>query len=109
MNDEQSERLLRLLGEIRDGQKLQLERQAEALERQAEVIAQQKQRLASLSQGASDLQGVGEHAGRVVAESAKLVRSARVLIWVALPFVGLLLAFLIWALFAQVTTPSAAP
>jgi hypothetical protein len=109
MNDADAQRIIRLLEEIRDGQQLQLERQAQALERQAEVIAQQRQRLATLSQGASDIQGVGEHAGRVVAESAKLVKSARLLIWIALPFVGLLLAFLIWALFTQVTTPTAAP
>jgi hypothetical protein len=42
MNDEQGERFTGLLDEIRDGQRLQLERQAQALRRQEELIAQQR-------------------------------------------------------------------
>jgi len=100
MNQEDSERIIRLLEEIRDGQRLQLERQAQAIERQAEALAQQRQRMAGLSQSASDVQGFGEQAGRVLAQSSKLVKSARILLWVSLPFAFLLLAFVLWALFA---------
>jgi hypothetical protein len=102
MDDQHAERIIRLLEEIRDGQRLQLERQAQALERQAEVLDQQRERLARLSQGASDVQGIGDQAGRVLAQSTKLVKSARVLVWVALPFAVLLLGFVLWALLAPV-------
>jgi hypothetical protein len=102
MNDEHAERIVRLLEEIRDGQRLQLERQALALERQAEALAQQRERRAGLSQGQSEAQGIGEQAGRVLAESSKLVRSARILVWVSLPFALLLFALVLWALLAQV-------
>ena len=100
MTEEDSQRIIRLLEEIRDGQRLQLERQAQAIERQAEALAQQRQRLAGLSQSASDVQGIGEQAGHVLAQSSKLVKSARILVWVSLPFAFLLLAFVLWALFA---------
>ncbi|HEV2979053.1 MAG TPA: hypothetical protein VG425_15865 [Casimicrobiaceae bacterium] len=102
MNDQHAERIIRLLEEIRDGQRLQLERQSQALERQAEVLAQQRERLAGLSKGESEAQGIGERAGRILAESSKLVRSARILVLMSLPFALLLLAFVLWALFAQV-------
>lgn len=100
MNEEDSERVIRLLEEIRDGQRLQLERQAQAIERQAEALAQQRQRLAGLSQSASEVQGFGDQAGRVLAQSSKLVRSARILVWVSIPFALLLLAFVLWTLLA---------
>lgn len=103
MNEEDSERIIRLLEEIRDGQRLQLERQAQAIERQAEALAQQRQRLAGLSQSTSDVQGFGEQAGRVIAQSSKLVKSARILIWVSVPFALLLLAFVMWALVAYLS------
>jgi hypothetical protein len=102
MNDDpHTERIIRLLEEIRDGQRLQLERQAQALERQAEALAQQRERLAGLSQGASEARGIGEQAGRVLAQSSKLVASARILLWVSLPFAVLLLAFVLWMLAAH--------
>jgi hypothetical protein len=101
MNEEDSERIIRLLEEIRDGQRLQLERQAQAIERQAEALALQRQRMAGLSQSASDVQGFGEQAGHVLAQSSKLVKSARILFWVSLPFTLLLLAFVLWWLFAD--------
>jgi hypothetical protein len=99
--DPQTDRIIRLLEEIRDGQRLQLERQAQALERQAEAITQQRERMAGLSQGASEAQRIGEQAGRVVAQSSKLVASARILLWVSLPCTVLLLAFVLWALVAH--------
>jgi len=103
MNQEDSERIIRLLEEIRDGQRLQLERQAQAIERQAEALAQQRQRLAGLSESASEVQGFGEQARRVLAQSSKLVKSARILVWVSIPFALLLLAFALWALLAYLS------
>jgi len=108
MNDEQAERIARLLEEIRDGQRLQLERQAQALQRQDELLAQQRERLAGLSKRS-------EQADQVLAKSAKIVAGARILALVALPFVVLLVVFLAWALLAhnastkavQATAPAA--
>jgi putative ABC transport system substrate-binding protein len=94
MNDEQAERIARLLEEIRDGQRLQLERQAQALQRQDELLAQQRERLAGLSKRS-------EQADQLLAKSAKVVAGARILALVALPFVVLLAIFLAWALLAH--------
>jgi len=95
MNDTQAERMVHLLEEIRDGQRLQLERQAQALQRQEELLAQQRERLAGLSQRSGQ-------AGQILEKSAKVVASARVLVFIVLPFVVLLLGFLVWVLFARV-------
>lgn len=94
MNDQQGERIVRLLEEIRDGQRLQLERQAQALQRQEELVAQQRERLAGLSQRSDQAQ-------RLLDRSARVVAGARVLAFVALPFAVLILAFVVWALIAR--------
>jgi hypothetical protein len=94
MNDEQADRIVRLLEEIRDGQRLQLERQAQALQRQEELLAQQRERLAGLSQRSGQ-------AERLLDRSAKVVASARILAFVALPIAVLMLAFVIWVLLAR--------
>lgn len=98
MDDEHAEQIIRLLEEIRDGQRLQLERQAQALERQAEMVSQQRERLANLSKQAGEARARAEG---VLVKSAKLVNRARMLILIALPFALLLFAFVIWALFAR--------
>jgi hypothetical protein len=97
MNDQDAEKIIRLLEEIRDGQRLQLERQAQALERQAEVLAQQRERLAASSKGIVETKAIGEQAERILAQSAKVVTGARVLVLVALPLAALLLVFALWA------------
>jgi hypothetical protein len=102
MNEQHIERIIRLLEEIRDGQRVQLERQAQALERQAELLAQQRERLAGLSQLPGEAQSIGAHAERVLAQSAKLVSGARILVFVALPSALLLLVFVLWVLFVHV-------
>jgi hypothetical protein len=102
LSDQQDEKIVRLLEEIRDGQRLQLERQAQALERQAEILSQQREHLVGLSKRASQAQSIEEGAERVLAKTSKLVARARILTFVAIPFALLLLAFLGWVLFAQV-------
>ena len=94
MNDDQAERIIRLLEEIRDGQRLQLERQAQALQRQEEIVAQQRERFAGLSQRSGQ-------ADQILAKSAKVVASARMLTFVILPVALLFAAFLVWMLFAH--------
>jgi len=95
MNDAQAERMVRLLEEIRDGQRLQLERQAQALQRQDELLAQQRERLAGLSQSSGQ-------AGQILEKSAKVVASARLLVFIVLPLVVILVGFLVWMLLARV-------
>jgi hypothetical protein len=102
VTDEHAERIIRLLEEIRDGQRLQLERQAIALERQAGLVAKQTERLASLSGPTGQASSVEAGAEQVLVRSAKLVASARILTFIALPFAVLLLAFIVWVLFAHV-------
>ena len=95
MNDEQAERIARLLEDIRDGQHLQLERQAQALKRQEELLAQQRARLASVSEDSSG-------AKELIATSARVVASARILVLIALPLAVLLIVFLAWVFWAQI-------
>lgn len=94
MDDQQADRIVRLLEQIRDGQQLQLERQAQALQRQEELVAQQRERLAGLSQRSDQAQ-------RLLDRSARVVAGARVLAFVALPIAVLILAFVVWVLIAH--------
>lgn len=94
MDDQQADRIVRLLEQIRDGQQLQLERQAQALQRQEELVAQQRERLAGLSQRSDQAQ-------RLLDRSARVVAGARVLAFVALPISVLILAFVVWVLIAH--------
>lgn len=97
MSDEQAERIAKLLEEIRDGQRLQLERQAQALRRQEELHSLQRERLATLSQSPGK-------ADDVLVKSAKVVASARVLVFMALPFALLLLGVLLWVIWARIAS-----
>lgn len=71
MTDELAEKMIRLLEEIRDGQRVQLERQAEALANQRDLLAQQRERLAGLSKRATQ-------ADDLLARSTKVVAGARI-------------------------------
>ncbi len=89
MNDQDSQRLLRLLEEIRDNQRTQLERQAESLVLQRErfaLIQKQAERAERLQDRAEELQVKG----------AQLVTGARKGMVVVLPIIVLLLAYLSW-------------
>ena len=94
MNDEHAQRLISLLEELRDGQRLHLERQALALQRQEELLAQQRERLAALSERSGQTE-------RLLATTAKVVTSARILGFVAFSFAMLLVALLVWALVSR--------
>ena len=88
----ESTRLLELLEEIRDGQKLQLERQLESLElqrRQFTVFQAQADRAERIQQKAELLQDRG----------ASLVGGARKAVLVILPVIVLLIVYLTWLLF----------
>lgn len=102
MDDNDAQKIIRLLEEIRDGQRLQLERHAEAIQNQAQALSQQRERLASLSKHTGEAQNMEDRAERVLTRSTQLVAGARILVFIALPCALLLLAFLIWMLFAHV-------
>jgi hypothetical protein len=95
MNDEQAEKMIRLLEEIRDGQRLQLERQAEALANQRDLLAQQRERLAGLSKRSGQ-------ADELLAKSAKVIASARIVAFVLVPLAIVFLGFLVWVLLGRV-------
>ena len=95
MSDQDVERVIRLLEEIRDGQKLQLERQAEAIEAQ-------KARLAGLSSLSGQAGAVGESAERVVARASTLVSAARLVLFLGVPIALLLFGLVCWLAFGHV-------
>ena len=92
MHDQDSQQLIRVLEEIRDNQKTQLERQAESLALQRELFAlvqKQTERAERLQDRAEELQAKG----------AQLVTGARKGMVVVLPIIVLLLAYLSWLIF----------
>ena len=94
MNDQQAEELIRLLHELRDGQRLQLERQAQALQRQEEVLAQQRERLAASSQRSGETE-------QLFANTSKAVARASVLAFVVYPIAAIALILVLWLVFAR--------
>jgi hypothetical protein len=95
MNDEQAEKMVQLLEEIRDGQRLSLERQVEALQRQSELMSQQRERLAALSRQSGE-------AEQLFAKTAKVVARASMLAFVVVPIAAACFALLLWLVVARV-------
>jgi hypothetical protein len=95
MNDEQAEKMVRPLEEIRDGQRLSLERQAEALQRQSEQMSQQRERLAASSRQSGE-------AEQLFAKTAKVVSRASVLAFVVVPIAAVLFVLMLWLVFARI-------
>ena len=97
MNDEQADRMVRLLEEIRDGQRLQLERQALALQRQDELLAQRRERQADVSQRTGE-------AEQLLTKASKVVARASIVSFVVFPIALLGFVFLLWLVFARVVS-----
>ncbi len=77
---------LALLREIRDNQRLQLERQAEALElqrRQFEILRPQMERAEALQ-------------GRAEALQSRAGKAVKFILWIAIPLLALLLLLMMW-------------
>jgi uncharacterized membrane protein (DUF106 family) len=95
MNDQDiSQRMVRILEEMRDNQKIQLERQAEALAVQRETFAlvqRQSERAEKLQDRAEQLQ----------TKSAQMVGAGRKVMAVVLPLIVVLIVYLSWLLFAK--------
>jgi hypothetical protein len=84
--------LVRVLEEIRDNQKLQLERQAEALQLQREqfvIFQKQAERASALHDRAEQIQDKG----------SQLVNAARKALAVVLPIIIILVLYLTWLIF----------
>lgn len=95
MNDVDLQRLIRVLEEIRDNQKVQIERQSEALalqREQFELVKKQTERTERIQDRAEQIQ----------AKSATLVAGARKTLLVVLPILVILIAYVSWLLFRYI-------
>ncbi|HZR70167.1 MAG TPA: hypothetical protein VFB01_14080 [Burkholderiales bacterium] len=92
--DDQAQRMLRVLEEMRDNQKLQLERQAEAL-------AAQRETLALVERQTERAERLQDRAEQIQEKSAKMVAAGRTVMAIVLPLVIVLIAYLSWLLFAR--------
>lgn len=94
MTDIDIQRLISVLEEIRDNQRLQLERQAEALSLQREQFALvQKQH--------ERAERIQDRAEAIQAKSAQLVAGSRKVFAVVLPIIIVLVIYLSWILFRR--------
>jgi len=92
MNDPDLERVLGVLEEIRDDQKLQLQRQAEAL-------ALQREQVALIQRQSERTERIQDRAEQLQARGAQIVAKSRWIVAIALPAVILLIVYVSWLLF----------
>lgn len=102
MSERDIEKIIGLLEEIRDGQKLQLDRQAEALDRQAEVIAKQKERFATFDEAKTAAQTIQNQSANTLRKSEQLIDRARFTAIFVVPAALLLLVVVCWLVFHRV-------
>jgi uncharacterized membrane protein (DUF106 family) len=95
MNDQDvSQRMVRILEEMRDNQKVQLERQAEAL-------ALQRDTFALIQKQADRTERIQDRAEQIQARSAQMIGAGRKVMAVVLPLIIVLVIYLSWLLFAK--------
>ena len=92
MNEQDSHHLIRVLEEIRDNQRTQLERQAEAL-------ALQREQFALVQKQTERAERLQDRAEQIQVKSAQLVAGARKAMVVVLPILFVLIAYLTWLIF----------
>ncbi len=92
MNDQDLQRLIRIVEEIRDNQKLQLGFQAEAL-------AMQRAQFALVQTQSDRTERIQDRAEYIQATSAQLVAGARKALAVILPIIIVLIIYLSWLIF----------
>ena len=102
MDTDDVRKMIALLEEIRDGQQLQLQRQAEGLERQTEALGMQRQHYEDLQIQSGKARELQERAEKIQAGSARLIGGARVLVLIVAPLAVLLLVFVCWLVFSCV-------
>jgi len=99
MNDTDAQRIAALLEEIRDDQRVQLQRQAEALavqREQAAMARKQFERAEKLNDRAVTICEL-----RAWIASSQIVTAARGLMMIALPVVAVLLVYVSWLVFRR--------
>ncbi len=89
MTEEQTKEIAALLREIRDDQRLQLQRQQESL-------ALQQQQLALVSRQFERAEKLNERAEMIQNKSAQIVAGARRVFMFVLPVIVILLAYVSW-------------
>ncbi len=92
MNDQDSQLLATLLKEIRDNQKLQLDRQAEAL-------TIQREQFALVQKQAERHERIQDRAENIQEKSAQMVAVARKTLFFLLPVITLLIVYVSWLIF----------
>lgn len=92
MNDNDSQKVIRILEEIRGNQSLQIERQREAL-------TIQREQFAIFQKQAERAERLQEKAERLQEKSAQLVGGARKALAVVLPIIIVLIGYLSWLIF----------
>ena len=88
------QRLITVLEEIRDNQRTQLERQAEALAIQREQFAIVQKQYARAEQ-------IQDRAEAIQTKSAQLIAGSRKVVFVVLPIIILLIGYVSWLLFGR--------
>ena len=94
MNDIDTQRLISVLEEIRDNQRIQLERQAEAL-------ALQREQFALVQKQQERVERIQDRAEEIQAKSAQLVAGSRKVFAIVLPIIVVLVIYLSWILFRR--------
>jgi hypothetical protein len=92
MTDQESQQLDAILKEIRDNQKLQLDRQTEAL-------TLQREQFALVQKQAERHERIQDRAENIQAKSAQIVAVARKTLFFLLPIVTLLIIYVSWLIF----------
>ena len=92
MNDQESQLLATLLKEIRDNQKLQLDRQTE-------VLQLQREQFALVQKQADRHERVQDRAENIQARSAQMVAVARKTLFLILPIITILIIYVSWLIF----------
>lgn len=92
MNNAEAQQLDAILKEIRDNQKLQIERQTEAL-------ALQREQWALLQRQADRHERIQDRAENIQAKSAQMVAVARRTLFFLLPVLILLMMYVSWLIF----------
>jgi uncharacterized membrane protein (DUF106 family) len=90
--DDDAKRTVALLEELREGQKLQLERQLEALEIQRKQFAAMQEQMARAER-------IQSKAEQLQDRGASLVKGARKVFLVVVPVIAVLIVYVSWLLF----------
>jgi uncharacterized membrane protein (DUF106 family) len=94
VNDQDTSPIIRVLEEIRDNQKLQLQQQAE-------VLMLQREQFAIAQKQTARTERIQDRAEQIQAKSAQLVSGSRKAMLVILPVILVLIAYVSWLMFSR--------